>query len=57
MTEIVRAFCHLHVARSLKLYDRVEEAAAVERAGFRLGVELDAVAQGKLGIRMHHVLE
>lgn len=45
------------VAQSIKLYDRVEEAAQVERAGFRMGVEMDAVAKGQLGLRMQRVLE
>lgn len=45
------------VSQSLQLYDRVEEAVHIERAGFRMGVEMDAVAQGKFGIRMQRVLE
>lgn len=45
------------VQRGLVLYARVKAFTEMERNGFNMAVEMDDVAEGKLGVRVNRALE
>ncbi|HUP01271.1 MAG TPA: hypothetical protein VM737_07120 [Gemmatimonadota bacterium] len=45
------------VERALVVYAHVQASTRFERRGFNMGVEMDDVAEGKLGVRVSRALE
>lgn len=45
------------VERALIVYAQVQASTSFERKGFNMGVDVDDVTQGKLGVRVSRVLE
>jgi hypothetical protein len=45
------------IERGVALYARIQASTQIRRKGFDMNLEMDDVAEGKLGVRVHRALE